>query len=64
MPRTFNLQIHPLKSKLNSGAWAFGTSVIDSRHQAVRRQIAGAGFDFVYSKMEPSCLSWETIGDF
>lgn len=61
MPRTFNLQ-NPLKSKLNSGDWAFGTSVIDSRHQAVRRQIAGAGF--VYLEMEPSCLSWETIGDF
>ena len=55
---------NPLKSKLNSGGRAFGTWVIDSRHQAVIRQIAGAGFDFVYLDMEHSCLSWETIGDF
>lgn len=52
------------KAKLVQGGYAFGTWIIDSRHQAVVRQIAEAGFDFVYLDMEHSGLSWETIADF
>ena len=52
------------KAKLVQGGYAFGTWIIDSRHQAVVRQVADAGFDFVYLEMEHSSLSWETIGDF
>src|SRR4051812_29734254 len=53
-----------LKSRLRDGGCAFGTWIMDARHQAIVRQIAEAGFDFVYLEMEHSCLSWETIGDF
>ena len=52
------------KRKLVEGGYAFGTWIIDSRHQSVIRQIAEAGLDFVYFDMEHSGLSWETIGDF
>lgn len=53
-----------LQATLAAGRRAFGTWVIDSRHAAVIRQIAEAGFDFVYLEMEHSSLGWETIGDF
>ena len=53
-----------LQSKLGAGGYAFGTWIMDSRHLAVIRQVAEAGFDFVYLEMEHSSLSWETIGDF
>lgn len=52
-----------LKRRISGGGYAFGTWVMDSRHNAIVRQIAEAGFDFVYLEMEHSSLSWETIGD-
>lgn len=53
-----------MKRRLAGGGRAFGTWIMDARHQAIVRQIAHAGFDFVVLEMEHSALSWETIGDF
>lgn len=53
-----------LKQRLADEGRVFGTWIMDARHQAIVRQIAGAGFDFVVLEMEHSALSWETIGDF
>ena len=52
------------KQKLVQGGYAFGTWIIDARHQSIVRQIAEAGLDFIYFDMEHSGLSWETIADF
>src|SRR5262245_37936358 len=53
-----------LKQRLADDGRAFGTWIMDARHQAIVRQIASAGFDFVVLEMEHASLSWETIGDF
>src|SRR5262245_11433581 len=53
-----------LKQRLDDDGRAFGTCTMDARHQAIVRQIASAGFDFVVLEMEHSSLPWETIGDF
>jgi len=53
-----------MKRALAGGGRAFGTWIMDARHQAIVRQIADADFDFVVLEMEHSSLSWETVGDF